>query len=82
MELKRNHLIYIIMEKREDIQKRIKRLTAIGAVSAAVVIVCVFCTIKGMLVAPFPGVVFAVAGCMAMEEASRLERKSNGDMEV
>ena len=61
------------MEK--ETKKQIKKLTAIGAISIAVVVVCIYFTITGSLLSSVVGVVFAVIGCVALEEVDAIEKR-------
>ena len=61
------------MEK--ETKKQIKKLTVIGAISIAVVAVCVYFTITGSILSSVAGVVFAVVGCAALEEADVIEKR-------
>lgn len=61
------------MEKEN--KKQIKKLTVIGAISIAVVAVCIYFTITGSILSSVVGVVFAVVGCVALEEADVIEKR-------
>lgn len=55
--------------------KKIKKLAVIGAVSAAVAVMCIYFTLTGSLLAPVVGVISTVVGCVALEEADIIERR-------
>ena len=48
-------------------------MTILAAISAAIVIMCVYLTIHGSMVALIVGVVFTCVGCMAIEKADRIQ---------
>lgn len=61
------------MEKQKSIMRSLRNLTILAAISAAIVIMCVYLTIHGSMVALIVGVVFTCVGCMAIEKADRIQ---------